>query len=202
MYAEDGYDIIQISKTKEVITLNEMEARIIDIDIDAMRLKLSKVNAEKVKIENQVNRIYDFEDRRLLNSKGYARIRTVEDLMKAEARNYMTTKKLLSQDKFKIMSEHEILISNADEGEKIFKDLGLCLIETVNKYRESYKFKDCLIEIDINDKSFCPFPYIEIEAKSEEALMEIVTLLGYSMKDVTSKTIYEILNDRGAVKGL
>lgn len=182
--------------------MNEMEARIIDIDVEAMRLKLSRINAEKVKMENQVNSIYDFEDRRLLDDKGYARIRTVQDLMTSTTRYYMTTKKLLSQDKFKVMSEHEIIISDPEEGEKILKDLGLCLIESINKYRESYKIKDCLIEIDINDKSFCPFPYIEIEAHSEESLDEIVTLLGYSMKDTTSKTIYEILNERGAVKGI
>lgn len=182
--------------------MNEMEARIIDIDVEAMRLKLSKISAEKVKVENQVNRIYDFEDRCLLNDKGYARIRTVQDLMTSATRHYMTTKKLLSQDKFKVMSEHEIIISDPGEGEKIFEDLGLFLIESINKYRESYRYKSCLIEIDINDKSFCPFPYIEIEANSEDALEEIVILLGYSMKDITSKTIYEILNERGAVKGI
>jgi adenylate cyclase, class 2 len=179
-----------------------MEARIIDIDVDTMRFKLLKIGAEKVKMENQINRIYDFEDRRLLSIKGYARIRTVNDLMNEATRHYMTTKRLLSQDKFKVMSEHEILISDSLEGEQIFKDLGLSLVETIDKYRESYKFKDCLIEIDINDKSFCPFPYIEIEAGSEESLEEVVALLGYSMKDVTSKTIYEILNGRGALEGL
>jgi len=59
-----------------------------------------------------------------------------------------------------------------------------------------------LIEIDINDKSFCPFPYIEIESTSEEEIKEIVELLGYTMEDTTSKTIFEILNNEGTIKGL
>jgi adenylate cyclase class 2 len=69
------------------------------------------------------------------------------------------------------------------------------------KYRESYRYKSTLIEIDINEKGFCPFPYIEIETACEEELKEVVELLGYSMEHTTSKTIYEILKDRG-VKGL
>ena len=51
--------------------------------------------------------------------------------------------------------------------------------------------------IDINDKSFCPFPYLEIETSSEEKLEEILKLLGYTLADTTSKTIYEILAERG-----
>jgi adenylate cyclase class 2 len=65
--------------------------------------------------------------------------------------------------------------------------------QCIRKYRESYKYKDSLIEIDINDKSFCPFPYIEIESPNEKELEEIVHLLGYSIEDTTSKNIYELI---------
>ena len=64
----------------------------------------------------------------------------------------MTTKKILSQDKFKIM-----------------------------------------VEKDVNEKSFCPFPYIEIESINEEELEEVVKKLGYTMNDTTSKNIYELI---------
>ena len=52
-----------------------------------------------------------------------------------------------------------------------------------------------LVEIDINDKNFCPFPYIEIETDSEEKLERIVKLLGYTMEDTTSKTIYQLIEE-------
>lgn len=54
-----------------------------------------------------------------------------------------------------------------------------------------------LIEIDVNDKSFCPFPYLEIETTSEEKLETVVKLLGYTLEDTTSQTIYDILSERG-----
>lgn len=175
----------------------ELETRIVDIDVDNIRDILTLNNAEKVKSENQVNDIYDFEDGRLLAKKGYARIRTIEDRLNKRTIYYMTTKKMISQNKFKVMEENEVIIDNKEMGEGIFKSLGLILKESNKKYRESYKIFDSLVEIDINDKNFCPFPYIEIETNSEEKLDKIVKLLGYTIEDTTSQTIYEILSERG-----
>lgn len=177
--------------------MNELETRIMDIDVDKVREILTDANAEKVKMEDQVNDIYDFEDGRLLAKKGYARIRTVEDRLHNKTVYYMTTKRMLSQERFKVMEENETIIEDKVMGEGIFKSLGLILKESNKKYRESYKLYDSLIEIDINDKSFCPFPYIEIETSSEEKLEKIVKLLGYTLEDTTSETIYEILSKRG-----
>ncbi|AKN33339.1 adenylate cyclase [Clostridium carboxidivorans P7] len=177
--------------------MNEFETRIIDIDVENIREKLQNMNAVKVKEENQINNIYDFHDKILINNKGYARIRIVHNLLDNSNHYYMTTKKLLSQGTYKIMEENETEILYADSGEKIFKSLGLELIQSIKKYRESYKYKNTLVEIDINDKSFCPFPYIEIETSDDKELEEVVILLGYTMKDTTSKTIFKILEERG-----
>lgn len=181
--------------------MQELETKILDIEVETIRAKLISLKTTKVKMENQINKIYDFPDRRLLNKKGYARIRIVEDMLNNKTINYITTKEMISQDKYKVMNEHETIIESSFEGEEIFKVLGLELVQTINKYRESYKYKNTLIEIDINDKSFCPFPYIEIETAYEEELEEVVKLLGYKLEDTTSKSIYEILSGRG-VKGL
>lgn len=182
--------------------MKEIETRIIKINVDEIRSKLLNLNCEKVKEENQINKIYDFQDRRLLSAKGYARIRIVYDSLNGKTVNYMTTKKLLSNEKYKIMEENEVIIDNSDMGEKIFESLGLQMVECIKKHRESYRYKNTLIEIDINDESFCPFPYIEIESVYEDEIIEIVGLLGYTMEDTTSKTIYEILNSEGIVKGI
>lgn len=182
--------------------MKEMEIRIVNIDVDVIRTKLFSLGCTKVKEENQINLIYDFPDKKLLNNKGYARIRIVENLINNKTTNYMTVKKLLSSEKYKIMEEHETEILSSQAGKNILESLGLCLIQEIKKYRESYKFKDTLIEIDINQKDFCPFPYIEIESCYEAQLKKVVSLLGYTMEDTTSKTIYEILKDKGVTKGL
>lgn len=180
--------------------MKELETRIVDIDVDDIRNKLTSLGAEKVKSEDQVNEIYDFDDGRLLAAKGYARIRTTVDRIKGKETVFMTTKKMLSQDNFKVMEENEVIVDNREMARKIFTSLGLKLQESISKYRESYKINDSLVEIDINNKSFCPFPYLEIETTSIEKLEEIVKLLGYTLEDTTSQTIYDILAERG-IKG-
>ncbi|NRT73978.1 class IV adenylate cyclase [Clostridium beijerinckii] len=177
--------------------MQELETRIVDIDVENIRKILLSNGAEKVKMEDQVNDIYDFEDGRLLDKKGYARIRTINDMINNKIVYFMTTKKMLSQGRFKVMEENEVIIDNKTMGEGIFKSLGLILKESNKKYRESYKLLDCLIEIDVNDKNFCPFPYLEIETASEEKLETVVKLLGYTLEDTTSQTIYDILSERG-----
>lgn len=173
--------------------MKELEVKILNIDVDEIRKKMLELKCEKVKEENQINNLFDFKTKDLLKQQGYARIRIVEDIMHNTNRYYMTIKRILSQDKFKIMDENEVEISDALEGEKIFKALGLELTHSIKKYRESYKYKNTLIEIDINEKSFCPFPYIEVESLDEKELEEVVIKLGYSMEDTTSKNIYELI---------
>ena len=181
--------------------MKELEIKIVNIDPDAIREKVKGMGAELVKKENQVNKIFDFSDKRLLDNKGYARIRIVEDLLNNKEHYYMTTKKLISQEKFKVMEENEIEISNHLEGENIFKALGLIKFSDIARYRESYRYKNALIEIDINDKDFFPVPYIEIETGTEQELEEVVGLLGYSMEDTTSKTIFQLLEEFRAGDG-
>lgn len=180
--------------------MKELETRLVDIDVDNIRKILIDAGAVNVKKEHQINDIYDFCDRRLLNEKGYARVRYTKDDLTNKETVFMTTKKMLSQGRFKEMEENEVVVDNRDMATKIYLSLGLELVESIKKYRESYKIYDSLVEIDINDKAFCPFPYLEIETTSEEKLEKIVKLLGYKLEDTTSKTIYELLDERGLGK--
>lgn len=175
----------------------ELEVKILDINIENIRSIMKDVQAILVKNEMQENYIHDFPDRRLLKNKGYARIRVVKDQDSGEEKVFMTTKKLISRDVFKKMEEYETIIENKEAGLGIFKALGLELIENVKKSRESYQYKNTLIEIDVNEKSVVPFPYLEVESSTEEELQEVVSLLGYTMDDTSALSIHEILVERG-----
>lgn len=182
--------------------MKELETKIFNVNVEKIRNSLISFGCKNVKKENQINNIFDFPDRTLLDKKGYARVREVEDLLDGTNHYYMTTKKMLSQDRFKVMEENETEVYDVDAAKAIFESLGLVLFESIKKYRESYKYKNSLIEIDINDPSFCPIPYIEIEAPDENELKEIVEILGYTMEDTTSKTIYELIGGNDKLKGL
>ncbi len=175
----------------------ELEVKILDIDIENIRKIMEENGGILVKNEMQENYIHDFPDRRLLSKKGYARIRLVKDQETGVETVFMTTKKLLSNEVYKKMEEFETIIENKDVGLGIFNSLGLELIENIKKSRESYQYKNTLVEIDVNDKAFVPFPYLEVESHSEEELEEVVKLLGYTMEDTSSLSIHEILEKRG-----
>ena len=72
--------------------MKELETRVVDIDVDDIRNKMESLGAIKVKSEDQVNEIYDFEDGRLLDNKGYARVRTTTDRLTGKETVFMTTK--------------------------------------------------------------------------------------------------------------
>ena len=175
----------------------ELEVKILDINIERIRRIMKGAGAVLVKNELQENYIHDFPDRRLLNQNGYARIRFVKDQETGEEKVFMTTKKLISRDVYKKMDEHETLIESKEVGLGIFNALGLELLENVKKSRESYQYKNTLVEIDVNEKTYVPFPYLEVESTSEEELEEVVTLLGYTMEDTSALSIHEILRARG-----
>lgn len=175
----------------------ELEVKILDIDIEKIRAIMKDAGAVLVKNELQENYIHDFPDRRLLKEKGYARIRLVKDQETGKETVFMTTKKLISREVYKKMDEHETVIENKEVGLGIFNALGLELLENVRKTRESYQYKNTLVEIDVNEKTYVPFPYLEVESASEEELQEVVTLLGYTMEDTSALSIHEILKERG-----
>lgn len=176
----------------------EIEVRILDINVENIRNEIIKQGGILVKKENQTNRLFDFEDKKLLNEKGYARIRIIEDNILNKTINYICVKKAIlnNNQKYKVMDEKETQIENANIGEEILKSLGLKLTHEIKKYRESYKLLNCLVEIDINDKSFYPNPYLEIEGSNEEDIQRVVKLLGYTMNDTTAMNIFDIIKMR------
>lgn len=194
---EEKTQILTVPRTEIKENPMELEVKILDIDLEHIRRVMEEAGAALVKDEQQDNLIYDFPDRRLLKAQGYARIRVVEDHRTQKVDVLMTTKRLISRDVVKRMEEFETPVSDRETGEGIFKALGLELIQNIRKTRESYQVKNSLVEIDINEKEFVPFPYLEVESPTVEELEEIVTLLGYTMADTSSKSIFQILEDRG-----
>ena len=176
----------------------EIEVRILNIDVEEIRNKLLSNGGQLIKKQNQINNLFDFKDKRLLNDGSYIRIRLVEDKILGKNTYYITMKKRISgnDDKYKVMEEKEIEISNPIVGEEIFKSLGLEHNLSIKRYRESYKIFNTMVEIDINDENFKMNPYIEIEGDTKEDIEKTVKLLGYSMEDTTSKNIFDILKGK------
>jgi adenylate cyclase class 2 len=178
--------------------MSEIEVKILNIDVLKLRNKLINLNAKLVKKEKQFNYIYDFEgDTLKKNHKGYCRIRKSESLIDGSVKYFLTLKKMISQEKYKEMIEEETEVYNFEAMQNILKELGLYVRHANTKMRESYELDGILYEIDEWDKDFFPAPYLEVEAESEEKLLQGINLIGYTIKDTTSKTIDELRKEPG-----
>lgn len=187
-----------IKKKTGGISMNEIEVKILNIDIDQIREKLKDIGALLVKKENQINYMYDFPGEPLYkNYKGFCRIRDIESMLDKTRKYILGVKKMISQEQYKIMKEEETEVFDLESTKNILVELGMINVRTDIKYRESYKYDGVLYEIDIWDKDIYPHPYLEVEAKDEKSLNIAIELLGFDLNQTTTKNLKELREDLG-----
>lgn len=173
--------------------MSEIEVKLLEINLTEIRKKLKEINAILIKKEFQTNYMFDYSDKRLFDNGGYIRIRHCENFLKKEEnpkKALITLKKLLSKDKFKISKETEFNVDNFEETKIFFEELGLNLFRIDEKFRESYKLDNGLIEID----TWAGVPtYLEAEAETENDVEILLNKIGYTLEKTTTMTLKELL---------
>lgn len=171
--------------------MNEIEVKVFNVDIDSIKAKVLSLGGFLVKKENQENYFYDFPPH-MMDEKGYIRIRKIKSLLDNSQKTMLCIKKIISMEAVRKTVENEFEISDFNAADGFLKTMGIKFIAQENKYRESYKILDTLVEIDIWDKSVFPYPYIEIEGKSEKNILDTLSLLEIPFDKSTSKSLEEI----------
>lgn len=178
--------------------MSEIEVKVLNIDVDQIRDKLIGMGAKLVKKENQSNHMYDYPGDTLFeNFKGFCRLREVENLLDGTTKFILGVKKMVSQEKYKIMKEEETEVQDGEATKRFLEELGLYNRANDKKYRESYQLNGALYEIDIWDKEVYPHPYLEIESENEADMERAIDVLGVNRENVTSKNLYELRKDLG-----
>jgi len=170
--------------------MNEIEVKVLGIDKAKIREKLAEYGVQPIKKEFQKNYIFDYADHRFLNKGGYVRIRQLQDFIHNKEKRIVTFKELISKDKFKISKEIEFNTDNFDQTKSFLEALGLSLHRLDEKFRESYRFPEGLVEID----TWAGVPtYLEVEAETEEKVVTLLSKMGYTLEQSTSMTLAEIM---------
>lgn len=170
--------------------MEEIEVKILDVDVKATIRELESLGAKKVHEANQKFILYDYPDGRLKKEGKVFRLR--ENGHKIE----MTFKERVSKEKSKIMIEHETNISDLDTAKKIVFSLGMVEVMKGEKHRISYKIKN--VEFEFDTLPGIP-TYLEIEAPDEKTLFEYVKKLGFKESDAkpwNSKEVIEHYNNK------
>lgn len=174
---------------------NEIEVKVLDIDIADIKSRLQAAGCQSLGQEFQQNFMFDYANRRLYEEQdgSYIRLRRSQYFPES-AQNPETTvltyKKTLSRERFKIAQETETAVSDFEQTRQFLALLDLRQVRSDEKYRQSYRFEDILFEID----EWAGLPaYLEVEASSEERVSFGLSLLGLSLADSTSMNLREVL---------
>lgn len=163
----------------------EIEVKILGYSVDEYIQILGKIGATKVGEESQVNhRFLDIKT----ESDSYLRLRVVND----EAT--FTFKERKDNTNMRQNLEYSISIPDPKMFLTIMDKIGM-KYSTEHKKRIKYKYQDIFFDIDKWDDEIYPYPYMEIEVNDEAELDEIVKKLGIEKKNISTKSIRELVLD-------
>lgn len=163
--------------------MNEIEVKILEINVADIRSKLKQLGAKKI-FDGQLQPVtFDFPDNRIRQAKQLLRVRTVGN--SAE----LCFKGKKQNNQLKIQEEIEVNLDNFEDTIKILERIGLLATRHKPKHRESYLLGNIRFELDTDP----PIPpYLEIEAPSEAEVITYVKLLGFTMEQTTNMTGAEV----------
>lgn len=156
--------------------MEEIEAKVLEVDPEEIEEKLDDIGAEKKWSYDIESEFFDFPDGRI-EEDGLLRVRWRED------KTFVTRKKDASYDEAKVMEEIEFEISDRDAFKDFLKSLGLEKIKSSSKHRTKWTRNDTEFVIDQLD--VIP-PTLEIEAPSKEEMEQGFRDLGFSMDETVN----------------
>lgn len=162
----------------------EYEVRILEIDVEDVKKRLANIKAKFEWDLVQRRYVYDFIPKKegkwiRLRTNGEKTTLTIKDIV---SKNIDGTKEL------------EVIVDDFDKTNLILKELGYTPKGYQENRRCQYTYDN--VEIDIDYWPLLP-TYLEVEGPSEEAVLNVVKLLGFSDKDITSKDVESIYLDYG-----
>jgi adenylate cyclase class 2 len=162
----------------------EYEVRVLEIDVESVKKQLKEIGATFEWDLLQRRYVYDFIPK--VDGK-WIRLRTNGEKTTLTIKNVVTSKIDGTQ-------ELEIVVDDFDKTNQILNELGY----QPKGYQENRRVQYSLngVEIDIDYWPMIP-TYLEIEGLSEEAVYEVLSLLGFKKEDATNKDVEGIYLDYG-----
>lgn len=150
----------------------EYEVKFLDVDIENVRHRLTKLGAKLEKPMRLMKRV-TIDNLDMKKKNAFVRIRDEGDRVIVTYKQFDS----LSVDGAK---EYEIVVSDFEKAIKLFSAAGLPYGSFQESKRETWKFND--VEIVIDEWPWLN-PYIEIESDSEVKVKNFAKKLGFDWKD-------------------
>ena len=165
----------------------EIEAKILEIDKDAVIEALELLNATKI-FDDELCAIYYYKDG-IINKNNALRLR------KEGSHIVLTHKDKIDVNSLsKSFDETEVIIDDFDSMNKILHSLGFEDLSKNRKRRISYKINDVRFEIDEYFDEYNNIPvFLEIEAPSSELIQKYIEKLGLTESKTVNFNFFELV---------
>lgn len=169
--------------------MEEIEAKILEVDGNQVGLTLSGLGAKKVFDDEMETFFFDFEPRSIAKAKNVLRLR------REGPQVVLTFKDVLSNQAAKIANEYSVAVSSLEKTQKILECLGLHVVGSMQKHRVSYQLGEVHFDLDRyrGDYAFIP-EFLEIEAPNIELIHQFAQTLGFSAKDCLPWSTLDLIN--------
>jgi adenylate cyclase class 2 len=154
----------------------ELEAKIAISDPEASAIEklLGTVGGQPIGRYVETDRFFDFSDRRFKSADSAIRFRDRKNLATQESNYRLTFKGPCREGPFKCRSEIEFPVEMPDQVDAFLQAIGLTCFACYTKYRNSWRWGDCDIEVDHLEGIG---RFIEVEGPSEERIREVLSIL-------------------------
>lgn len=158
--------------------MKEIEVKILEIDRKEIEETLTFLGAEKILNSDIQTIFFDFQDGAIIKAKDVLRLRKEQNQIE------LTYKKVHITQTTKVAEEYSVEISDFETMKKILENLGLLVIENMQKHRISYKLDQARFDIDCYSGDYNYIPeFLEIEAENTESIHKYAALLGFKPED-------------------
>ena len=158
----------------------ECELKILEIDLEKIRTKLLKLGAESLGKKSFRRYVYDMHPPQ---TEKWIRLRTDGN------HTTLTCKHILDPLAIDGVREWEFAVSD-----EFLEQIGYTAKSYQENTRESYRYKDCAIELD--SRPLIP-PYLEIEWENKESVLEVLGDLQLEDSEYTSENTVQIYKRYG-----
>lgn len=169
--------------------MEEIEVKILEVNRAKVEKILANLGAKKVFDGDIETLFFDFKKKgTIIKQKNVLRLRKEQDKIE------LTYKKVHFTSKAKTAKEYSVSVSSLETMEKILVNLGLSVIECMQKRRVSYKLDDVHFDFDRYSGKYRFIPeFLEIEAENADLVYKYAALLEFKENDCLPWSTTELI---------
>jgi len=176
--------------------MEEIEAKILEVNRSKIEATLTDLGATKVFDGEIETFFFDFEDCAIAKSKNVMRIRRENEHVE------LTFKNVLGNRTAKVAEEYSVEVSDLKTAKKILECLGLHVVESMRKHRISYTIEHARFDIDKYKGDYDYIPELmEIEAESINVIHKYAKVLGFRAEECLPWSTNELISYYSSKKG-